>query len=131
MSNQLLASSALIIVTTMLIRIGKAKYLWVTAVPGIFLAFITMYAGYLNITNVFLPKKLYLLASIAAIVMSMMAIVFVASFKRWFELLRITERVQDVWGESVLIPLEGEEMCLLPTEPDKSLQAKIAQEKWG
>jgi carbon starvation protein len=36
MSNQLLASSALIIVTTMLIRMGKAGYAWVTAAPGIF-----------------------------------------------------------------------------------------------
>ena len=64
MSNQLLASSALIIVTTMLIRMGKAKYMWVSAIPGIFLTFVTMYAGYLNITAVYLPKQLYLLAAL-------------------------------------------------------------------
>ena len=42
------ASSALIICTTMLIRLGKAKYAVVTAVPGIFMAFVTLYAGYLT-----------------------------------------------------------------------------------
>ena len=35
MSNQLLASCALIVGTTMLIRLGKAKYAWVTAGPGL------------------------------------------------------------------------------------------------
>ena len=129
MSNQLLASSALIIVTTMLIRMGKAKYAWVTAVPGIFLAFITMYAGYLNITVAYLPKQLYLLATLATIVMAMMVVVFVGTIRRWFELLQVKERVMDVWGESVIVPIEGE-ACLIPTEPDKSLKAKSAEEKW-
>ncbi|MGO9953883.1 MAG: carbon starvation protein A [Dissulfurispiraceae bacterium] len=129
MSNQLLASSALIIVTTMLIRMGKAKYAWVTAVPGIFLAFITMYAGYLNIPVAYLPKQLYLLATLATIVMAMMVVVFVGTIRRWFELLQVKERVMDVWGESVIVPIEGE-ACLIPTEPDKSLKAKSAEEKW-
>jgi carbon starvation protein len=129
MSNQLLASSALIIVTTMLIRMGKAKYMWVSAIPGIFLTFVTMYAGYLNITAVYLPKQLYLLAALASIVMAMMVVVFVGTIKRWFELLQVKERVKDVWGESVISPIEGE-ACLIPLEPDKILQVKSAEEKW-
>jgi carbon starvation protein len=129
MSNQLLASSALIIVTTMLIRMGKAKYMWVSAIPGIFLTFVTMYAGYLNITVVYLPKQLYLLAALASIVMAMMVVVFVGTIKRWFELLQVKERVKDVWGESVISPIEGE-ACLIPLEPDKILQVKSAEEKW-
>jgi carbon starvation protein len=109
LANQLLASSGLIIVTTMLIRMGKSKYAWVTAVPGIALAFITMYAGYINITTVYLPKHLYVLAVIAIIIMAMMVIIFGATFKRWFELLQIKQRVRDKWGEDVLIPMENEE----------------------
>lgn len=35
MSNQLLAICALIVGTTMLIRLGKAMYAWVTAGPGL------------------------------------------------------------------------------------------------
>ena len=35
MANQLLAATALIIGTTMLIRLGKARYAWTTAVPAL------------------------------------------------------------------------------------------------
>jgi carbon starvation protein len=87
-NNQLLASSALIICTTMIIRTGKAKYAWVTAVPGIAMAFITMYAGYLNITTNYLPAKLYLLTGLSVVIMALMVVIFVATFKRWIELLQ-------------------------------------------
>jgi carbon starvation protein len=128
-SNQLLASSALIICTTMLIRMGKAKYMLITAVPGVLLGFVVMYAGYLTVTKVFVPKELYLLATMASIVMVMMVIVFVACFKRWYELLQIKERVVDIWGESVIIPMEGE-ACLISPEPGKKLKTTSAEEKW-
>jgi len=131
MSNQLLASSALIICTTMLIRMGKAKYMWVTAIPGIALAFITVYAGYLQITTGYLVpgKENYLLAGLACMVIVMIFIVCVACFKRWYELLQIKERVVDIWGDRVIFPIEGE-ACLISPEPDKKLQVKSAEEKW-
>ena len=129
MSNQLLASSALIIVTAMLIRMGKARYMWVTAVPGLFLGFVTMYAGYLNITAVYLPRKLYLLATLATAVMVMMVIVIVGTFKRWIELLEIKERVQDIWGDKVIIAIEGES-CVLAVQSELNMQQKLAAEKW-
>jgi carbon starvation protein len=87
MANQLLASSALIICTTMIIRTGKAKFAWITAVPGVFMAFVTMYAGYLNIAN-YLPQRLYLLAGLSIVIMALMLVVFFATFKRWIELLQ-------------------------------------------
>ncbi len=129
MSNQLLAASAMIIVTAMLIRMGKARYMWVTAVPGLFLGFVTMYAGYLNITDVYLPRKLYLLTILAAAVMVMMVIVIVGTFKRWIELLEIKERVQDIWGDKVIIAIEGES-CVLPVQSELNIQQKLAAEKW-
>ena len=129
MSNQLLASSALIIVTAMLIRMGKARYMWVTAVPGLFLGFVTMYAGYLNITDVYLPKKLYVLATLATAVMVMMVIVIVGTFKRWIELLQIKERMQDIWGDKVIIAIEGES-CVQPVQSKLNIQQKLAAEKW-
>ncbi len=130
MSNQLLASSALIIVTAMLIRMGKARYGWVTAVPGIFLAFVTMHAGYLNITTMYLPKGMYLLTALAAIVMAMMIIVIVGALKRWRELLKIKERVQDSWGDMVITPIEGE-ACVLPVNPEHTAHQRRASEKCG
>ncbi|MFP5221749.1 MAG: carbon starvation protein A [Acidobacteriota bacterium] len=102
MSNQLLASVGLIIGTVMIIRLGKAKYAWITAVPGVGLAGITMWAGYLSIMNNFLPKQLYLLSTLAVIVMTLMLIVMVGAFKRVMKLLKVQKTVPDQYGDPVL-----------------------------
>jgi carbon starvation protein len=106
MSNQLLASCALIIATTMLIRMGKLKYSWMTAVPGFIMAVTTMYAGYLNITLNYLPKQNYLLAGLSVIVMVLIMIVIVEAVKRWFVLLKIKIPVKDPYGDLVLEVVE-------------------------
>jgi carbon starvation protein len=106
MSNQLLATCALIVGTTMLIRLGKAKYAWVSAIPGVFMIPVTMSAGYLNVTQNFLPKGLYLLAFLSVVLMLLMTIVFIAAFVRWYRLLQVTERVEDAHGELVVETLE-------------------------
>ncbi|HBB92976.1 MAG TPA: carbon starvation protein A, partial [Bacteroidales bacterium] len=106
MSNQLLAASALIIGTTMLLRMGKAKYVWITAVPGVFMAFTTMYAGYLNVTTNYLPAGKYLLGVLSVIIMVLITIVLVSAFRRWYELLQIRKQVKDRYGELVLEVVE-------------------------
>jgi carbon starvation protein len=102
MCNQLLASSGLIIVTTMIIRMNKAKYAWITAVPGIAMAFVTMYAGYLLLVTLYLPQRMYLLATLAMVIMILMVVVFVGAFRRWAELLKIKTPVWDASGDQVL-----------------------------
>jgi carbon starvation protein len=106
MSNQLLASCALIIGTTMLIRMGKVKYCWMTAVPGIVMAITTLYAGYLNITLNYLPKQNYLLAILSVIVMVLVTIIFASAVKRWYDLLQIELPVTDPYGDLVLEVVE-------------------------
>ncbi|MCU0591784.1 MAG: carbon starvation protein A [Desulfobacterales bacterium] len=103
MSNQLLASSALIITTTMIIRMKKGKYAAMTAVPGILLAVITIWAGYDNITDNYLPKGNYLLAALSVVIMVLMVIVFVGTFRRWFQLLHVKKTVVDDFGDKVLV----------------------------
>jgi carbon starvation protein len=102
MANQLLASCALIVGTTMLIRLDKAKYAWVTAGPGLLVYPIVMWAGYLNITGNFMPKQLYLLATLSGVLMFLITVVFIAAFVRWNELLRIENRLTDQFGDKVL-----------------------------
>ena len=102
MSNQLLAAVGLLIGTTMIIRMGKARYAWMTAVPGLSMVVITMWAGYLQIMNNYIPKGLYLLATLAVIVVVLMAIVIVGTMRRWMELLSIKKTVVDPYGEPVL-----------------------------
>jgi carbon starvation protein len=87
MSNQLLATCGLIVGTTLIIRMGRAKYAWVTAVPGLFMVPVTMVAGYLNIVDNFLPKGLWLLVSLSAILMVLMGMVFIEAFKKWYDML--------------------------------------------
>jgi carbon starvation protein len=102
MSNQLLATCALIVGTTMIIRMGRARYAWVTAVPGIFMIPVTMSAGYLNIVNNYLPKHDWLKVGLSGALMVIMTIVFFEAFWKWWELSRVKSRVRDAHGELVL-----------------------------
>jgi carbon starvation protein len=102
MANQLLAAGALIIATSMIIRLGRARYAWVTAVPGLFMIPVVMSAGYLNITENYLPKKLYLLAGFSAALMLLMMIVCLMTIHRWYELLKTKEKIPDAYGDMVL-----------------------------
>jgi carbon starvation protein len=90
----------------MFIRLGKARYAWSTAVPGLFLALMTFWAGYLQITTVYLPHQEYLLAVCALMVVALMFIVFAGAIARWIELLRIHTVTRDPYGEAVLANVE-------------------------
>ncbi len=102
MSNQLLASSGLIIGTTMIMRMGKTKYAWMTAVPGLFMTVITFWAGWDNVVYNYLPKKMYLLSGLSVVIMALMIIVFIGAFRKWAELLNVKGSVVDPYGEKVL-----------------------------
>jgi carbon starvation protein len=54
-ANQLLASVALAVGTTIIINIGRAKYAWVTFVPLCFVAITTLTAGYMSVRDNFWP----------------------------------------------------------------------------
>ncbi|MEI6133554.1 MAG: carbon starvation protein A [Desulfomonile sp.] len=86
MSNQLLATCGLLVGTALIMRMGKAKYAWITAVPGLFMIPVVMSAGYLNIVNNFLPKGLYLLVILSIVLMILMSEVFIEAFRRWYQL---------------------------------------------
>ncbi|RWU10769.1 carbon starvation CstA family protein [Pedobacter chitinilyticus] len=100
-SNQLLAACGLIVCTTMLIRMNRKKYALCSAIPGVFMAVITFWAGYEQVVNVYLPKQQYLLASLAALAMVLMLIVFVNTFTRWSKLLKMQGEHVDHYGDTV------------------------------
>ena len=54
-ANQLLASVALAVGTTIIINIGRAKYAWVTFLPLCFVSTTTLSAGYLSVRDNFWP----------------------------------------------------------------------------
>lgn len=54
-ANQLLAGVALAVATTAVINAGKVRYIWVTLVPMVFVTVTTLYAGWRNIFDNFIP----------------------------------------------------------------------------
>lgn len=100
-SNQLLAACGLIVCTTMLIRLNRGKYALCSAIPGVFMALITFWAGYIQVTTIYIPKEQYLLASLACIAMVLMLIVFIGAFRKWYQLLQVKTSETDYYGETV------------------------------
>lgn len=100
-SNQLLAACGLIVCTTMLIRLNRGKYALCSAIPGVFMAIITFWAGYIQVTSIYIPKGQYLLATLAVVAMTLMLIVFIGAFRKWYQLLKINKSEIDFYGESV------------------------------
>jgi carbon starvation protein len=90
-ANQLLASVALCVATTMIINSGKAKYSWVTILPLSFVGTTTFVAGWKSITDIFWPLAQepetatlgYVNVSLTAIIMTAAVIIFVDSIRRW------------------------------------------------
>ena len=67
MANQLLATCALIVGTTMLIRHDKLRYAWTTAIPGLFMIPVCFTAGYQTIVYNYLPRGLWLLVTFSVV----------------------------------------------------------------
>ncbi|QNL51779.1 carbon starvation protein A [Olivibacter sp. SDN3] len=100
-SNQLLAACGLIVCTTMLIRLNRGKHALCAAIPGVFMAFITFWAGYIQVTTMYLPEGEFLLAILAIVAMILMLIVFVGAFRKWYQLLKMNSQEVDFYGENV------------------------------
>ncbi len=100
-SNQLLAACGLIVCTTMLIRLNRGKLALCAAIPGIFMAIITFWAGYEQVVKMYLPNEQYLLAFLAILAMVLMLIVFVGAFKKWSQLMNLKADEVDYYGEQV------------------------------
>lgn len=100
-SNQLLAACGLIVCTTMLIRMNRGKYALCAALPGVFMACITFWAGYLQVRDIYIPNAQYLLAALAVLAMVLMLVVFIGAFLKWSQLLKLKSEHVDYYGETV------------------------------
>ena len=101
LSNQLLAACALIVCTTMLLRLNRGKYTLAVAIPGIFMVIVTFWAGYLQVFTQYLPSEQTLLATLGLIVMFLMIVVLAGAFRKWIQLMRIKTLIKDEYGEEV------------------------------
>lgn len=101
--NQLLASVTLLIGTTVILRMNKTKYAWITGVPGCLMTVITFWAGIWLVINQYLPAQQYLLAVLSVLVMCLMLFVIVGTIRRWIVLLGIHTTVKDEYGDEVKV----------------------------
>ncbi|MGB7925953.1 MAG: carbon starvation CstA family protein [Pyrinomonadaceae bacterium] len=90
-ANQLLASVALCVATTIIFNMGMARYSWVTLLPLTFVATTTFVAGWKSITDNFWPlaqkpetaAQGYINVALTAILMTAAVIVLLDSVRRW------------------------------------------------
>src|ERR671928_1736855 len=90
-ANQLLASVALCVATTIIINMGRARYSWTTLLPLSFVATTTLVAGWESITDIFWPlaqasataAQGYINVALTAILMLASIIVLLDSARRW------------------------------------------------
>jgi carbon starvation protein len=112
-ANQLLAAVALAVASTAIINAGRARYVWVTLIPMLFVSITTLVAGWLNITENFIPlienpvtaTQGYVNSTLTAIMMVCAVIILIESFRRWFKVLVRGE--YSVAGEVVYATQEG------------------------
>ncbi len=96
-ANQLLATVALAIGTTIIINMGRVRYAWVTAVPLLFVGVTTLSAGWLSVRDNFGPMAFGpdpalhvqgLIDSICTIIMMICVLLVLGSaLRRWVKVL--------------------------------------------
>ena len=92
-ANQLLATVALAVGTTVLINMGRGRYAWVTLAPMCFVAVTTLSAGFLSVRDSFWPMATglrpdmhfqgYMNTFLTVLMMVCVAIILVAATRRW------------------------------------------------
>ena len=97
-ANQLLASVALAVGTTIIINMGKARYAWVTAAPLAFVSITTLTAGVLSVRDNFWPMATgpdpsrhfqgYLNSALTVIMMICVVVILANAFWRCTQVLR-------------------------------------------
>lgn len=92
LSNQLLASMALAIGTTIIFRMGKGKYALTTLLPLLFMFVTAFTAGIYNIFVFYLPKGEYLLAVCSVVMIVLIVFVIVNSIRTWVKILSESKR---------------------------------------
>jgi carbon starvation protein len=97
-ANQLLASVALAVGTTIIINLGKSKYAWVTMAPLSFVSVTTLTAGVLSVRDNFWPMAIgpdatrhfqgYLNTSLTIMMMVSVVVILSNAMWRWAQVLR-------------------------------------------
>jgi carbon starvation protein len=96
-ANQLLASVALAVATTVIINAGRARYAWVTILPLSFVSITTLTAGALSVRDNFYPMAIgadtakhfqgYLNSIVTVVMMICVVVILASAVMRWMAVL--------------------------------------------
>ncbi|TAK61839.1 MAG: carbon starvation protein A [Bacteroidetes bacterium] len=94
-ANQLLAAVALAVASSAIINAGKARYVWVTLLPMLFVLTTTLVAGFINIVDNFMPlidnpataTQGYINSILTAVMMICAIIILIEAARRWYKVL--------------------------------------------
>jgi carbon starvation protein len=99
-ANQLLASVALAVGTTVIINAGRARYAWVTVLPLAFVSISTLSAGALSVRDNFYPMAIgpnaalhfqgYLNSIVTIVMMICVFVILASAMMRWVRVLNGT-----------------------------------------
>jgi carbon starvation protein len=99
-ANQLLASVALAVGTTVIINAGRARYAWVTLLPLSFVAITTLTAGAMSVRDNFYPIAIgpdvakhfqgYLNSIVTVVMMICVLVILASAILRWIQVLNGT-----------------------------------------
>src|SRR5205823_9428438 len=96
-ANQLLASVALAVGTTVIINAGRARYAWVTLMPLAFVSITTLTAGAMSVRDNFYPMAIgpnpalhfqgYVNSIVTVVMMICVLVILASAILRWFAVL--------------------------------------------
>ncbi|MDD3223954.1 MAG: carbon starvation protein A [Clostridium sp.] len=81
-ANQMLATIAFAIGTSVLLKMGKGKYIPLTVIPMAFVGVNTVWAAIINITN-YLPQHKIILSVLSIILILMITVILTESIRIW------------------------------------------------
>jgi len=120
-SNQLLAVVALAVAGTVLVNLGRARYLWVTVLPMLWVTTTTMTAGWQLVTQRFLPAgrsadpavafKGHLNAWLTIIMALCVVVILFETLRRWVGVQRGTAAPVPAYSSSPLDPKRPPDRC--------------------
>jgi carbon starvation protein len=90
-ANQMLAVVAFAVGTTYLIRSQKTRYIFVTIIPMVFITVTTLSAATINIFHNYLPKGMYILSVISAILIVLVCLVLAESIINWRKIYNMSD----------------------------------------
>ena len=90
-SNQLLGTMTLAVGTTVIMRLGRKRYAWVTGIPCILMAIVAIAADYENVFYSYIPAGKWILVAFSAAMFFMILIVLVEAVRSWIRLSSIPQ----------------------------------------